>query len=30
VRGTGLDSGHLLAEQAPDQVFAELNAFFSA
>jgi haloacetate dehalogenase len=30
VRGKALDSGHLLAEEAPDQVFAEFNAFFSA
>jgi haloacetate dehalogenase len=30
VRGKALASGHLLAEEAPDQVFAEFSAFFSA
>lgn len=29
VRGKALSSGHLLAEEAPDQVFAEFNSFFA-
>jgi haloacetate dehalogenase len=28
VRGRGLDSGHFLAEEAPDDTYAELRAFF--
>ena len=30
VKGKALPSGHFLAEEVPDQVFAELQAFFSA
>ncbi len=30
VRGKGLDSGHFLAEEAPDDTYAELRAFFTA
>lgn len=30
VRGRALDCGHYLAEEAPDEVFAELSGFFSA
>ncbi|MDQ6604909.1 MAG: alpha/beta hydrolase [Chloroflexota bacterium] len=29
VRGRALDSGHYLAEEAPDETYAELRAFFS-
>jgi haloacetate dehalogenase len=29
VRGRGLDCGHYLAEEAPEETYAELNAFFS-
>jgi haloacetate dehalogenase len=29
VRGRGLDCGHYLAEEAPDETYAELHAFFS-
>jgi haloacetate dehalogenase len=28
VRGRGIDSGHFLAEEAPDEVYAELREFF--
>ena len=28
VRGRALDSGHFLAEEAPDETYAELRAFF--
>ena len=30
VRGRGLNSGHFLAEEVPDETYAELRAFFSA
>jgi haloacetate dehalogenase len=30
VRGKGINSGHFLAEEAPDETYAELHAFFSA
>lgn len=30
VRGKGLDSGHFLAEEAPDDTYAELRAFFAS
>jgi haloacetate dehalogenase len=30
VRGRGLKSGHFLAEEVPDETYAELRAFFSA
>jgi haloacetate dehalogenase len=30
VRGRGINSGHFLAEEAPDETYAELDAFFSA
>jgi haloacetate dehalogenase len=30
VRGCGLDSGHFLAEEAPDETYAELHGFFTA
>jgi len=30
VRGAGIDSGHFLAEERPDETYAELHAFFSA
>ena len=29
VRGRGIDSGHFLAEEAPDETYAELRAFFA-
>ena len=29
VRGRALDCGHHMAEEAPDEVYAELHAFFS-
>ncbi|HEX8683093.1 MAG TPA: hypothetical protein VF707_12315 [Ardenticatenaceae bacterium] len=29
VRGRALDCGHYLAEEAPDETYAELHAFFS-
>jgi len=29
VRGRGLDCGHYLAEEAPDEVYAELHSFFA-
>jgi haloacetate dehalogenase len=29
VRGRSLDCGHFLAEEAPDETYAELNAFFA-
>jgi haloacetate dehalogenase len=28
VRGRGIDSGHYLAEEAPDETYAEPGAFF--
>jgi haloacetate dehalogenase len=30
VRGRAIDSGHYLAEEAPDATYAELVAFFGA
>ena len=30
VRGRGIDSGHYLAEEAPDETYAELRAFLTA
>ena len=30
VRGRGIDCGHYLAEEAPDETYAELHAFFTA
>jgi haloacetate dehalogenase len=30
VRGRGLDSGHFLAEEVPDETYAELHAYFTA
>jgi haloacetate dehalogenase len=30
VQGRGLDCGHYLAEEAPDETYAELSAFFAA
>ena len=30
VRGRALDCGHFLAEEAPDETYAELRAFFAA
>jgi haloacetate dehalogenase len=30
VRGRALDCGHFLAEEAPEETYAELRAFFSA
>jgi haloacetate dehalogenase len=30
VQGRGIDSGHFLAEEAPDDVYAELQRFFSS
>jgi haloacetate dehalogenase len=29
VRGRGIQSGHFLAEEAPDETYAELHAFFT-
>ena len=29
VRGRGIDSGHFLAEEVPDETYEELRAFFS-
>jgi haloacetate dehalogenase len=29
VRGRGIDSGHFLAEEAPEETYAELRAFFT-
>jgi haloacetate dehalogenase len=29
VHGAAIDSGHYLAEEAPDQTIAQLRAFFS-
>jgi len=29
VRGRGIDCGHYLAEEAPDETYADLLAFFS-
>ena len=28
VRGRGINSGHFLVEEAPDETYAELRAFF--
>lgn len=28
-RGRSIDCGHFLAEEAPDETYAELSAFFS-
>jgi haloacetate dehalogenase len=30
VRGRGLDAGHFLAEEAPEETYAELHAFFTS
>ncbi len=30
VRGRGIDSGHFLAEEAPEETYAELRAFFTS
>jgi haloacetate dehalogenase len=30
VRGRGIDSGHFLAEEAPEETYAELHAFFTS
>jgi haloacetate dehalogenase len=29
VRGRALDAGHFLPEEAPDETYAELRAFFA-